>query len=438
MATVELCHERCYNSRAMIEPSRALTPSPGVYVFRRGSTPLYIGKAENLKKRLASYFRNSSLLPAKLQHMLGEATRLETIKTASEVEALIREAELIKKYRPKYNVTMRDDKNYFYVGITDDTFPRLFVTHQPRKNQYLRYLGPFTSGKALTSTLRLLRRVFPYCTCKTLHARPCLSSQIGRCPGYCCTKSGEGSRRAYLKNIERIVSVLSGKRTKLTVALMREMRRAAAQERFEEAARLRDTLEGLRQVFSHSPLLERSETRHAWQTVRQKLKSLLGITKPLRRVEGYDISNISGREATGSLVVFTDGAPDKDQYRKFRIRTVQGSNDVAMLKEVIKRRLAHAEWPMPGLMVVDGGKPQLGAALSVLREFGMGGTVRPLVTALAKREETLYTGKGGMIHLKKGDPMLLHFFQRIRDESHRFAKRYHHKRREILYREEAA
>ncbi len=437
----------------------------GVYIFRRRKIPLYIGKAANLKQRLASYFQKSSKLPIKIQKMLAEATRLETIKTASEVEALIKEAELIKKYHPKYNILMRDDKNYFYVGITKEEFPRIFITHQPhqeatgsrgrvagaRADKTLspityhlspRYVGPFTSGTTLKATLKLLRRVFPYCACKQPHKRPCLNSQIGRCPGYCCTIAKKKETRKekrehaeYKKNIRSIIAVLEGKRTRLLVHLKRQMKETVKREQFEQAARLRDQIFGLEDIFAHQPLLREPEVRYSWMTIEPALRALLKTGRSIERIEGYDISNIGGSEATGSMVVFIRGVPDKNQYRKFRIKTVTGINDVDMLKEVLRRRFGHPEWPNAELMVIDGGKPQLGAALSALRESRIWNleSRRPIVTALAKREEILYTEGGRAIPLKRQDPTNLHLFQRIRDESHRFARAYHHKLREKAF-----
>lgn len=452
--------------------------SAGVYIFRRNTLPLYIGKAANLRQRLASYFRERAELPMKIQRMLEEATRLETIETASEIEALIKEAELIKKYRPKYNLLMRDDKSYFYIGITKEPFPRIFITHEPRQvlritnktelrttktyreqfrnsknfviRRSARYIGPFTSGSALKSALKLLRRIFPFCTCGRPHKRPCLNSEIGRCPGYCCTivassrqlPATSKRRSEYRKNIRNIVAVLSGDRTRLVGRLKREMKEAVKKERYEEAARLRDALFGLEDVFAHRQVLHTPEARlpdgqahYPWPVILGKLQALLKTKRDISRIEGYDISNISGTGATGSMVVFTNGLPDKSQYRKFRIRTVAGSNDVAMLKEVLARRFKHSEWQQPNLLVIDGGKGQLNTALGVIRRLKAKSQKlkAPIVTALAKREEILFTEKGQTIYLQRHDPTMLHLFQRVRDESHRFARAYHHKLREKSY-----
>ena len=418
-----------------------------------------MGKALNLKKRLASYFRKSADLPPKIQKMLGEATRLQTLTTGSEIEALIKEAELIKRYRPKYNSLMRDDKNYFFVGITQEAFPRIFTTHQPYKDERRRpkdessrYFGPFTSVTEVKTVLKLLRRVFPYCTCKGTHTRPCLNSEIGRCPGYCCSEGqrtnakGQKLRSEYRKNIRKIIAVLSGRSMRLLAELKRRIKESAKQERYEEAARLRDQIRGLEGVFSHQSVIRGRELDSAWSDLLPKLQSLLKTERRLNRMEGYDISNISGTAATGSMVVFSRGQPDKHQYRKFKIRTVAGISDVDMVREVLERRFSHPEWPYPELIVIDGGKPQLGAALAVLRKSeirnppaspelsrGRAKFETPMVTALAKREEVLYTEAGRTMYLKRGEPAVLQLFQRIRDESHRFARSYHHKLRKKSY-----
>ncbi len=442
---------------------------PGVYIFRRGVTPLYIGKAANLKSRLASYFTKAKERTPKIERMLGEATRLETIEASSEIEALIKEAELIKRHRPKYNLLMRDDKSYFYVAVGNEEFPRIFVTHQPRqtrnpkseiRNKYqiqnskrvskfgfrassFRYIGPFTSGGTLRAALKLLRRIFPFCTCTRPHKRPCLASEIGRCVGYCCTiaesqKSKAKSQRLrseYRKNIRSIIAVLSGKKTRLVGRLKREMKDAVRHERYEAAARLRDAIFGLADVFAHRQVLHTPEARYPWHVILGLLQSLLKTERDIRRIEGYDISNISGTGATGSMVVFMNGLADKSQYRKFRIRMAPppgGGHDTDMHREVLGRRLKHPEWPYPDLIVIDGGKGQLNAAFGVIHELKAKSQKlkAPLVTALAKREEILFTERGQTIHLWRQDPALLHLFQRIRDESHRFARAYHHKLRE--------
>lgn len=442
--------------------------SPGVYTFKdRRGTPIYIGKAADLKKRLYSYWRKD--VSDKIRTMLKEAARVEWAEAESEVNALIKEAELIKAHIPKYNILQRDDKNYFYVGITiKEEYPKIFLTHQPNRAlgarrqalglKHLRpkaynlkpiYIGPFTSGSALKTTLRLLRNIFPFCTCKDAHKRPCLNAEIGRCPRYCCFKSSlrysnvleniripTDAKNEYGKNIRNIIGVLSGKKKKISKELKREMNQFVKEENFERAAKLRDQIAGLENVLSHSGVLVENISQKRflnWPKIQKTLKVFLG--KEIRRVEGYDISNISGTEATGSMAVFINGMPAKHEYRKFKIKTIAGPNDVAMHAEVMRRRLGHIEWKYPDLMLIDGGRAQINAVVSVINNQLLITGNRPLVAALAKREEELYIeGRRSPLRISTLPPDVAFFFQRIRDESHRFARKYHLKRREISYR----
>ena len=440
--------------------------TPGVYIFRRGKIAIYVGKAENLKKRLASYFRKNA--GAKIESLREEATRIEWVELSSDIEALIKESELIKKYRPKYNVLMRDDKNYFYVGITRGEFPKIFITHQPAKFQIpnskfqikskfkiqnkdvrlkahkltTEFIGPFTSGSALYQTLRILRRIFPYCTCKELHRRPCLNAEIGRCLGCCCLQDGAQDKMCalrYQEHIKNIRAVLQGRKKTLLGELKRAMRNVAKKEEFERAAELQKQIEGIENIFLHraflDPALAKKRRDHDWRKIERTIQTLFGTLRRIRRAEGYDVSNISGVEATGSMIVFVDGAPSKNNYRKFKIKTVHQISDVDMHREVIMRRFNHPEWGIPDLLLIDGGKPQLNAALQALQMRKVKGV---LLAGLAKREEELFLpARRDPIRLDSLPPHTMHFFKHVRDESHRFAKKYHHKLREILYREKS-
>lgn len=498
----------------MPQKPKSIPKTPGVYTFQNDNgKPLYIGKAGNLKQRLSFYFSKQPKSD-KINKLLEEAATIKILKTESEIEALIKESELIKKFHPKYNVLMRDDKSYFYVGITNEEFPRIFVTHQPQISSLrianrtelriyggpsrtisnspkfvirrkIDYIGPFTDGGSLKMTLRLLRRIFPYCTCKSPHKRPCLNSEIGRCPGFCCTKLTNNrpldkalgkqlttyNHADYGDNIKNIIAVLQGRKGKLVIEFKRKMTEAANKQNYEKAAVFRDQALGLENIFKHKKTLNPGILQYIdvlkYSDIADKLSKLLKTQKEIIRIEGYDISNISGKEATGSMVVFTKKdnggyAPEKGFYRQFKIKTVIGISDVDMLKEVLRRRLSHPEWAYPDLIVVDGGKPQLSAALAALAEnhrqntdsrgnFPRVPTTNPkqsvsgprwsalsprgssaTIVALAKREEELYIGyKRYPTELKKQPEEILHLFQRIRDESHRFAQRYHHKLREL-------
>lgn len=437
--------------------------TPGVYLFFKKKEILYVGKAGQLRNRLSSYFRKDTL--EKARRLIRESSRIEWRETNSEIEALIREAELIKKHRPKFNVLMRDDKNYFYVGITREGFSKVFITHQPhraagakflttnRKLPTAHFIGPFTGGSELKIALKLLRKIFPYCTCKTPHKRLCLNAQIDKCPGYCCLKregrgwnveSGKKKEKAeYRKNIRNIKAILTGEKKNLVRELKKEMRSAAKKQEFEKAALLRDQMESVENIFQHRLTLERpirSPLRRA--RLQKALGELFETSRKIQRAEAYDIADISGTAASGSMVVFVDGRPAKAEYRIFNIRTVAGISDVDMMKEVVARRLRHSEWQYPDFMVIDGGKGQLSAALSAVRssEFKVPSKTsstpnskpqtKLLIVALAKREEELYfPNRKFPVRLDSLPSEAQRFFKHIRDEAHRFAVRFHRQRR---------
>jgi len=341
--------------------------NPGVYFFKNAHGKiLYIGKAANLRARLKSYFvKNQTSL--KTKSLITEAKNLDWKVLNSEVEALIHEAELIKKYLPKYNVLMRDDKQYFYVGFSKKKFPKIFITHQPSHKPYgvrrtAEFIGPFTEGGALRSVLKTLRRVFPYCTCKNPHKRLCLNARIGRCFGFCCVEGATGETEKYKKNISSIKKILSGKNKSLARELKKEMRQLSDARKYEEAGKIRDQIMALEKVFKHREAIKQDLPAEFAKALRA-LESILGISY-INRIEAYDIANIHGRFAYGSMAVFADGKIQKNAYRLFKIKSVRGSNDTAMFREVIFRRLKHNEWPCPEIILVDGGKPQLNAAIS--------------------------------------------------------------------------
>ena len=410
--------------------------TPGVYFFYdRGGKIIYIGKAQNLKMRLASYFRKEEV-DARKRAMLEETAGINWRELSSDIEALIKEAELIKKHCPKYNILMRDDKQYFYVALTKEEFPKILITHQPKSGQGVHF-GPFTDGWAIKAVLKTLRKSFPYCQCniksKLRHSRPCQQANIGRCLGVCCLKEKERPRfypkalklvKKYKENIKTIKKILSGKYAAVIKDTLRAMEKASAEKKYELAAELRDEIKALENIFEHRPFLARDD--YSW---RQKalgyLKIALGL-KNVRRIEFFDVSNFQGKLAVGSMVVFTEGAADKNEYRKFRIKLPEKPDDTAMIKEIIERRLEHENWPKPDLIIVDGGKSQLNAALDAKLQIT---DYKLQIAALAKREEEFYLPDRRVIKLKNGPEPLLHLLQAIRNEAHRFAIAYHKKLR---------
>ncbi|MBI5221073.1 MAG: GIY-YIG nuclease family protein [Candidatus Liptonbacteria bacterium] len=399
-----------------------LPTKPGVYFMRDAKKRLlYIGKAVNLKRRVASYFQRPQ--ESRLEHMVKQIARIEYRLTDTAIEALILEAELIKKLQPPYNILERDDKSFLRVVITKEDFPRVLLVREKeliardnksnRSNKshvpLLASFGPFTSGSAIRAALRILRRIFPYSlhpTPYSLHpARHCFDHQIGLCPGTCI---GAISKTEYRKTIRSLIRFFRGKKKVITREYEREMKIAARRLDFERAAELR------RKVFALRHIQDVAVIKDEVSSQKSKVKSSY-------RIEGYDISNISGMSAVGSMVVFENGEPAKNKYRKFRIRTVRGSNDVAMLREVILRRLRHTEWPDPDLILVDGGLAQVNAARAALKHLGK----QIPVVGLAKGPERKRTDIYGAIPAGTDKQTLI----RIRDEAHRFAISYHRKLR---------
>ena len=411
-----------------------LPKNPGVYSFKRGGEFLYIGKASNIRDRVKQH-----------QELLSLAKQLGYLKTNSEIEALILEANLIKKYQPKYNVVWRDDKNYFFVGITKENFPRIFITHQPTGDA--KYVGPFVDGKALKQALKILRKVFPYRSCRNLPKRPCLWYQLNRCLAPCLFTSKLGKqigryrisaiRKGGQQNAKNLMKILQGKKKQTLKDLKKEMKMASHSQDFEKAAKIRNQITALEKVLSYSKILQwteagfalirRSPNYHEWREIIEKLRKILKTKSKISRIEAYDISNIQGEVATGSMVTFINGQPDKNFYRRFKIKITGKPNDIAMLKEILNRRFKHPEWPFPDLILVDGGRAQLNAAKLTIKQFN---NLTIPVMALAKRKNELYLGNLKKPLLLKSLPReIFNLMLQLRDEAHRFAIAYHHKLR---------
>lgn len=413
---------------------------PGVYFFKDSKGQIiYIGKSANLKVRVKSYFKSSrETLGHTKALMIPEIARIDFKIADSEIDALILESQFIKKYLPKYNVLLKDDKNYFFVIFSDDEFPKVYVTHQPDKMaNSKKILGPFTEGQALKMTLRYLRRIFPYCTCRGEHKNKCLKAHLGLCLGICCakdkTRHDVDLKTQYKKNINSLIGILSGKKTRIVKALEKDMKIASKNEDFEKAAKIRDRIRGLKNIFEHKVFRyldqsKKSESDH--EIIKDELEKIFGAK--IERIEFYDISNIQGELATGSMVVFDGEKMNKNEYRKFRIKTVSGANDPAMMEEVLSRRFARSvlggkeKWPMPDLIIVDGGMTQLSAAKKVLSEYGLKNVK---VASLAKKEERLFISPINSVLLSRLPRDTELFVRRLRDEAHRFAIGYHKKLR---------
>ncbi len=445
-----------------------LPKSTGVYCFKNNKEILYIGKAVNIGERVKNHFHPHTITlfgvgvkqPTYRDNLfINQVFKIGYLKTDSEIEALILEASLIKKYQPKFNIVWRDDKNYFFVVKTKDDFPRIFITHQLTKD--VEHVGPFVDGKALKETLKVLRKVFPYRSCNKLPKRPCLWYQLIRCPAPCLLKSKlaeqifnleQKIKKECQKNTENVMKILKGEKIQVLKDLKKEMKKSALKQDFEKSAKIRDQIINLEKVLAHSKIFESLEIEKGdnWTKIQSILQKILKVKGKISRIEAYDISNIQGKTATGSMVTFINGKPAKNFYRKFKLKMQGKPDDIAMIKEILNRRFKHLEWGLPDLILIDGGKAQFNAAQSTISNQQL---VIPAV-ALAKKKNELYIrgkkpstraklGAGPVPHRNEvsgaGKPILLQSLPRdifnlilqLRDEAHRFARKYHLKLREI-------
>jgi len=528
-----------------------LPDRPGIYIYRDAKAQvLYVGKAASLRSRVRSYFQESRPRDPKTDALVRQIRDLEYVVTDNELEALMLEANLVRKHRPRYNIILRDDKHYPFLKLTtNEEFPRLLVARRVQ-NDGATYYGPFYPATAMRETLKLTRQLFPLRTCSitidgTLE-RPCIQYSIHRCNAPC---TGWETREGYAKTIREVTQFLEGRDEDLALRLTREMEEAAVETKFERAAVLRNQIQALNKVRERQKIistdevdqdvigvvrqgsdacvefffvrkgrlvgqeafffdrvagwadgeilsafvrqfygkvvapapeilvsedLPEAELTTEWlstlagrrvqivvpqrgprrefvamaeanaaialqnhllsrddrqQVVLEELRRALTLPGLPNRIEGYDISHVQGSEQVGSLVVWENGSMKKEDYKRFRIKTVAGADDFAALGEVLTRRFARAleqGTPLPDLVLIDGGRGQLNVGLKVLQELGL--DYLPVV-ALAKQQEEVYVGES--LHPLVLDPTspALHTLQKIRDEAHRFAITYHKKLR---------
>ncbi len=393
----------------------------GVYLMKdKVGRVIYVGKAKSLKKRLLNYLGRN--LDTKTVILMSKVADIEYRLAPTESLALLLEASLIHKYEPKYNVSLRDDKSFPLVKVTNEEFPAICITRK-RENDGARYFGPYTSAWLLREALKIIRRRFPYRTCRQMPDKACLYYRIGLSPAPCI---GKINKWEYARTIKNISLILEGKTEALIKKLLVEMKLLSKKHDFEEAAKRRDQLNALGSIaenYAGSPN----------QGALEDLKNLLQLKKLPERVEAFDISNISGKDASGSMVSFYRGLPDKNNYRRFRIKTVHSIDDYGMLAEVVMRRylrLIKEKLPLPDLIIIDGGRAHLAAAARILGRLNLN---IPLAS-IAKEEEHIYL-EGSVKPIKlSSDTPALNLIRRIRDEAHRFAVAYHHilRRKKII------
>ena len=325
-------------TKELQEKLKNLPNKPGVY-FHKDKTGniIYVGKAAVLKNRVRQYFQQSRRRDPKTDALIAEIVDTDWITVESEMDALFVEAEMVRRYMPRYNILLRDDKSSLYVRINyADAYPSISFTHRPLDDK-AEYFGPFFNGGEVKRALRYLRRVFPYSThTGVMLKRACLQYHLGLCPGL---EEGKTSLSDYRANLRKLMQFLRGEREKLVIKMEQDMQKAAKKQEFEKAAELRNQYYALKAlskqiVFSDKEFLDISKDRGL-----QGLADLLGQQKVPRRIEGYDISHMQGTDNVASMVVFTNGMPDKANYRKFKMR-IPGNNDFAHMHEAITRRLS--------------------------------------------------------------------------------------------------
>ncbi len=434
------------------ERIKELPTTPGVY-FLKGADDvvLYIGKAKSLRSRVSSYFQPGSDLAAsrgpKIVEMAGKVCAIEVLETENEVDAMLKEARLIKDVRPPYNTDLTDDKTFPYLEITTrEDFPGVYITRKPQAKG-TRLFGPFANVKDLRAVLVELQKIFRFRTCsleisevdpKRRFFRPCLLYSIKQCTAPCGARI---EKDEYRKAIQDLIRFLRSKRSTVLRWLRKEMEEASKNLAFEKAAMFRDRIRLIEALDDRGTPDEHVQPEVFAADPAEalvKLRDILGVSNQVRIIEGMDIANLSGQEAVGSLVKFIDGRPFKSGYRRFKIKTVEGIDDYAMIAEVVRRRYKYAlrgEELWPDLILIDGGLGHLHAAeasfnamMAEFRAEGLADVEPPhtMMASLAKREEEIFIqGQSQPLRLPAHSPVRK-LLQYVRDEAHRFAQHYHH------------
>ena len=442
-------------SGAIREKIKSFPTGPGLY-FMKGSADkvLYVGKAKNLRSRVSSYFQQAGDLAVsrgpKITEMLSKVKTVDFLETETEVDAMLQEARLVKDIRPPYNTDLVDDKTFPYLEITTgEDFPGVYITRKPRPHGS-RLFGPFAGAKDLRGVLVVLQKIFKFRTCKLNISendpkrrffRPCLLYSIKQCTAPCGAKIDESE---YKKIVTDLIKFLRSKRSTILRQLRKQMAEAAEAFAYEKAAMCRDRIRLIERLDRRGTPDEnvQPEVFAADPTqALEQLQNLLQTPEPVRIIEGIDVANIAGAEAVGSLVKFIDGKPFKNGYRRFKIKTVTGIDDYAMIAEVVKRRYKYAlrgEELWPDLVLIDGGLGHLRTAEAALKDMiaknlhkstkgkSKSEIRNTRIAAIAKREEEIYLqGSNKPVRLARNCPASK-LLQYVRDEAHRFAQHYHH------------
>lgn len=421
---------------------KSLPLSSGVYLHKSKSGEIiYVGKAAVLKNRVKQYFLSSKQYDIKTKALIAEIVDTDWIETDSEIDALFLESELVKRYKPRYNVLLRDDKSQLYIRIDmKSEWPHVSYTRNPLDDS-AEYFGPYFNGFAIKKAMRYLRKIFPYyISSPKSNARPDLDVHINLSPG------SDVSSHQYKQSLRQLIRYIKGQRAGLINDIEKNMRNAASNKEFEAAARYRNQLRDLGELKKRIMFGDQESLSISKDQALSDIAKLLGLNKEPKRVEGYDISHMSGRDVVASMVVFTNGVSDRSQYRKFKTFYEQ-NNDFANMSETIKRRFSDKNiksWGLADLILIDGGKGQLDAALSELR---LKDIEVPCIGLMKKQEEIVIDSKRSNVKLDSdfikdmsgyvsstenyivinlpNSSHIIKLLQRIRDESHRFAVSYH-------------
>jgi excinuclease ABC subunit C len=428
--------EQDYGYRRAATKVRDFPQTPGVYLMKDAAgRVIYVGKAKNLRSRAASYFSKAASEELRTAAWVSEICDIDYVECESEVDALLMESRLIKDVQPKYNKELKDDKTFPYLMITTrEDFPRVEVTREPR-DRGVKLYGPFASAGALRGAVQVLQKIFKFRTCsldidaddeRWRWFRPCLLASIQQCSAPCDLRV---SKEDYRRNIKRLQMFLDGKKDALLGQLQEEMQQASQALEFERAATLRDEIHKLQTLDRRGELDTHAQPEVFYVDPKKGLAGLrkvLNLPATPRTLEGVDIAHLAGGQTVASLVQFIDGLPFKPGYRRYKIRQVQGIDDFRSIHEVVARRFRRLHDDVevfPDLLLIDGGKGQLNAALAAFHEQHI---EPPALVSLAKRDEEVYVpGAERPLRLSRHS-FALRLLQYVRDEAHRFAQHYHH------------
>ena len=417
---------------------RSFPDKPGVYLMHdENDKIIYVGKAKSLKKRVSSYFRHANgFASPRLRKLVETVREIATIRTETEMEALLLENKLIKYYQPYFNVDLKMNERYAYIKVTHEKFPRLLVTRRKEDDEAV-YIGPYVRVAEVRWMLRLIERYLPLRSCSSDisrrdNTRPCMRYALGRCLAPCCAKCSEDE---YKERVADVILLLQGNGAELVERLRKRMNAAASRLAFEEAGRLRDTIRAIWRVTRQRNTLPEAPGTGSGESLWKTLSAVQEFFKlPLLpwRIDGFDISHTSGNQTVGVAVVFEQGYPNTSLYRRFNIKTVEGIDDFRSMYETVTRRYKRClegQEPLPQLILIDGGTVQLEFAQKAIHDLGID---IPMLSLAERFEEIYLPGEKTPVRLEFTDPVL-RLLQSVRDEAHRYAITSHRHKRERIF-----